>query len=863
VKLYVDLNLEEFVSGPGLNARPRGVKWKRNDAGSVVIQFCRGGTLVDLGAGAAVVFSVKESGKYDMDPLIHADNFTPPAVSGEEYVASPTFDTVAIDAALNVDADLENDVAELASMCEVSWKVSGKGWLSTGTQAMEIQNDVIRDDDELPELILGGVPGVKATVSIEFSDAVEVINQSGYLDIDGWRVNLYNTAGTGTPGSGDLLSFDDVPGEGWIDVIRALAEVINTGAVVETGFTLTGTPGSHSTVDASVIDNVGAESEPVYLVLTAKTAGAAGNAIAYDFNDSEDVEDDSGTLAGGVDARALELGDLVPTYEPAVALTDAQQDQAVENLNLSVVRDNVRCVDVAHAGYVWRENDVALSFFGGQSNCSGEYGTAPADPLANVFVMKRQTSVFAAYDDADNNVYSTAKAGKAGALQEMARYWQARVDAGDEIPDLYAVAVSTGSAGFEADGTGAGDREWAHDLLDYTGTAFGENLSLWKMWMDSVRSAVEEIRKMGKNPVLMSITWIQGEEDARQELYSREYARNLFEFYRATSSILGREDLPFYMVEVLSSTYFPYNARINNAFQKLADTYSSAVFIRWDDFADYDQTDSQLGIYGGDGIHYDADAQAYLSERVYDRLSVEESEPGEIFGKETDLDVSMMRQIPLNDISFVTVGSVTANASTFDSKMSYVIRTDGQLSSNEGGFWKLPGCFSAKGSSSTAPNTSKWPFRLQLDCWGLPENNSTVRIACGAPNDTAFMAIDGTDSGLVFEVKATGVSTFEIRAGVARAGTMTWSGVKTLTAGQYTDEYSYLIDARNGVARFALIKNHYGAWKSVFYHRSTIAAPDGTTDANLSNGGKVQIVTTVHTGSAVEISGTFTALKVR
>lgn len=863
MKLFVDLEVGSFVGAPGQRSDPRGVRFKRGDSGEVVVQFCQGADLVDLGAGAEVLFEVKERGKYDADPLVRAESFDAPAVSGGSYSGTPAFDATAIDALLNVDADEENDLDSFDAHCEVRWRVSGEGWKSTKALNIDFDNNVIREGDELPELLLGGVPGEAATVSIAFDDGVPVSNQSGYIDVNGWRLNIHNTEGTGTPGAGALMSFDNTPTFGWIEVIRSIRDVINTGDAVEhaADVAVTGDPGIHPTVTASVIDNVGQEAEPVYLVLTAKTEGTGGNSITYDFNDSEDVEDDNGTLSGGVDPRALEIGDLVPTYEPATALTSAQRIQSRENIG--VERLSGRVIDVAHVGRTWGENDVALAFFGGQSNCGGEYGTAPAGPLANVKVMKRQATVFADYSQTDNNVFSTAKANKAGALQEMARYWQARVDAGDDIPDLYCVAVSTGSAGFEADGTGGGERYWASDELDYDDDPFPENGSLWRMWMDSLRNAVEDILAQGKNPVLFSVLWAQGEEDGRQGFSSKDYERHLFEFYAATAEVLGVQELPFHMVEVLSSSTFPYVSRVNAAFERLAEVYPSARLLRWDEYSSYDQTAAQKGIYGGDGIHYDANAQANLAERQYDRLSQEKDTAAPRFGRGLFQGVTNLREIPLAHLNFVTVGSVTANATTFTNGMSYIIRSDGQITNSEGGFWNLRESFSVKGRSSYKPNTEKFPFYLQLDIIGLPENNGTLRIACGAPNTTSLMAIDGTDSGLVFEIKATGSSTFEIRAGVARAGTMTWSSVLTLSAGQYDDEYSMVIDAVNGVARFGLVRHRYGSDQHIFYHESTVDAPDGTTDANLATGGHVQIVTTVHTGTAVEYAVTATALKLR
>ena len=162
----------------------------------------------------------------------------------------------------------------------------------------------------------------------------EIFNQVGSLDLDGWELNFHCTAGTGSPGSGALLSFG--AGLDWDTFFPALADIINTGTTSVFGFTVTGAPGAHPTISANVSWN---ELYYAVLTLTAKADGVAGNARTYNFDDSEDTYDASGTLSGGVDSRNVLISDLVPTFEPGTALTSAQKSQA--RLNISAAPSDI------------------------------------------------------------------------------------------------------------------------------------------------------------------------------------------------------------------------------------------------------------------------------------------------------------------------------------------------------------------------------------------------------------------------------------------------------------------------------------------------------------------------------------------
>lgn len=322
--LYVDLNFQRFVSAPGFSTSPGAIRTKRGDSGEVSIQFCRGTDLVGLADSSDLIYQAKVSGKYDGDPVIECASFAD-SVSDGPHVGSLTYDVAALDAAFVIDGDEDNDVAELAVMYEVTWREPGKGWLSTDTLAGVVDNDVVRSDQGLIPTIPGDVPGVAAVRRIAFDDAASVDVTAGTFTVGTFTVNFWDGS-TGSAPAEPYLSYSGGSTD-WETWILALVELVNNGATTQPDFTLVGTLSASDQVTADS-DSFGGS---VYLDLTAVEVGTQGNSIAWSFAATPSSEDDSGTLAGGVDARNFASDDFVSTLA-SQGLTSSQQAAAIENL---------------------------------------------------------------------------------------------------------------------------------------------------------------------------------------------------------------------------------------------------------------------------------------------------------------------------------------------------------------------------------------------------------------------------------------------------------------------------------------------------------------------------------------------------
>lgn len=325
MKLFVDLEVGRFVVSPGVRAEPRGLEFKRGDAASVEVVFCRGAEEVQLESVAEVIFELKKDGDYSGDPMIRAENMT---YAGGVYSGAPAFDVSAID------AEFTSDEVFFLGMIEVTWKEpSAAGFSSTNTAVVTVHNDVIKEGEELPALLLGGVPGEAAEVDIVFG-ATGNVPQAALLTLDGWELNFRSSSATGSTPTGALISYSDILSMGVF--LPALADVINTGTTALSGFTVTGEPGAHPNISAAASTDSYLNTT---LKFTAKIDGVAGNSRTYNLDDSADTYDASGTLSGGVDSRNVLISDLVPTFEPETALTSAEKSQA--RLNISAAPSDI------------------------------------------------------------------------------------------------------------------------------------------------------------------------------------------------------------------------------------------------------------------------------------------------------------------------------------------------------------------------------------------------------------------------------------------------------------------------------------------------------------------------------------------
>jgi len=320
--LYVDLDQGRFVGAPGFGGQTTSIDHKRGDSGTVTLQFCQSTTLVSLPDDSLIIFQGKQDGKYESCPLIECSNFANAASAGGAHVGTLMYDLTALNTLLNQDGDSTNDIEFINAMFEVSWRTPGGGWSSTDTLKGKIYNDVVKTTVGVLAQIPSEVPAVKASAISQFAGTQTISISAGALTVGTWSVNLWD----GSTGSAPAVPYLRYSGSGdWDEWLTALAELINTGGVTQTGFTLVGTRAAST----QVIATKSIVSSTILFDFTAKLAGAAGNSISY-LLAAVSSSDAAGNLTGGADGRTIEKQDLVTTTP--TNFTAAQKTQVITNL---------------------------------------------------------------------------------------------------------------------------------------------------------------------------------------------------------------------------------------------------------------------------------------------------------------------------------------------------------------------------------------------------------------------------------------------------------------------------------------------------------------------------------------------------
>jgi hypothetical protein len=144
VRVYINLDSNEFVASPVLTQRVNTLYFVRRDTVPVEVQFVRGGTVVELGAGATGVIGLKTtfSGSF-----LATDGAWTKTGTGATTIY--TFDLNLNTSAMDAQFSPDNDTASINAKIEVSWTVSSTTSSTLPTTAT-VYNDVIRGSEGAP-----------------------------------------------------------------------------------------------------------------------------------------------------------------------------------------------------------------------------------------------------------------------------------------------------------------------------------------------------------------------------------------------------------------------------------------------------------------------------------------------------------------------------------------------------------------------------------------------------------------------------------------------------------------------------------------------------------------------------------------
>ena len=144
MRVYINLDTNEFVVSPVLTQRVSTLFFVRRDTVPVEVQFVRGGAVVELGAGATGARGLKKT--YTGSFLASDSAWTKTGTGASTvYQFDLNLNTSNLDTEFTPDATTDSINCKI----EVSWTVSGTTSTTLPTTAT-IYNDVIRGGEGVP-----------------------------------------------------------------------------------------------------------------------------------------------------------------------------------------------------------------------------------------------------------------------------------------------------------------------------------------------------------------------------------------------------------------------------------------------------------------------------------------------------------------------------------------------------------------------------------------------------------------------------------------------------------------------------------------------------------------------------------------
>jgi hypothetical protein len=202
---------------------------------------------------------------------------------------------------------------------------------------------------------------------------------------------------------------------------------------------------------------------------------------------------------GGVQAGP----NLIDSGDKGTLRLNANPGDLTTTNNL-VVQSDVSSISEVYAPF--SPADVCLMVFAGQSNSQGWNQTLPVEeqittPLVNVFVAGAVNKTYASteitwagYTSADAYIVGVAGA-RCTTAHYIAKAWQARITAGETLPDLYIIHVSVAGAGIHTSLTTLnGQDQWSPERSD------ANTSSCYHMARHSIALAIKGFMVAGKNP---------------------------------------------------------------------------------------------------------------------------------------------------------------------------------------------------------------------------------------------------------------------------------------------------------------------------------------------------------------------------
>lgn len=282
-----------------------------------------------------------------------------------------------------------------------------------------------------------------------------------------------------------------------------------------------------------------------------------------------------------------------------------------------------------------RKNIMPVLIVCGQSNAHG-HGTRLAEhekimePLKNVWGLGRER----------NQAYGltgvtwsglTSYGMNLGEVQdhtcclatEFARKWQACIDEGMELPDLYVIQISIGGQGIAKYESGDNNMWYPHRMPSMRKGVLGQvDISLYPLAMEILPLAMQSIKNQGYTPHVIGLHWNQWETEVDTGAEAVEEAgENYKELFEGFRKAIG-EDFPIYLYRPLSDIYNnPEGVEsITELFNVFIEEDACMQMIDVSQSELFDRSRLDKGIFQNDLVHYTAKVQSWFADYQWEQL---------------------------------------------------------------------------------------------------------------------------------------------------------------------------------------------------------------------------------------------------
>ena len=284
--------------------------------------------------------------------------------------------------------------------------------------------------------------------------------------------------------------------------------------------------------------------------------------------------------------------------------------------------------------------DAAILYIMGQSNAHAHEQPLPEAeritvPLKNVHTLHCDENqsfdidhvVWSGFTTAGYNLGETQDH-TASLAYYTAKMWQAAIDSGEQLPDLYIVQISIGAQAMFIGRDGYGTGMWSMDKpkILKPGTLLEVDIALYPLAMHIIRLVRQDLENRFRAVFQLGLHWVGSTQDGAKGWEQIPDLQGAYDrFFDAIMGALGKDcPLAMYRKESINSPNADpaAMAAVNAIFDRQCTRFPGAYLVSVSRSPLWKDDDPYLGVFSADNVHYHAGTQRWFAEILLKRYGV-------------------------------------------------------------------------------------------------------------------------------------------------------------------------------------------------------------------------------------------------